>query len=112
MSDDESVNKLEVFEKNIRLFRKYGKVQRLQIKRRDPFIPRNMEQDIRKRVKTMRAITPNSIAEKFDLRVSAVKKLLLTLEKEGKIERIVSSSRIKIFKPVEEDEEEEDEEEE
>ncbi len=98
---DPSVNKLEVVEKNIRLLRKYGKVQRLQILKRDPFIPRNIEKEIREKVPNLKAITANDLAQRYNIRVSALKKLLLKLEEEGKIDRIVSSSRIKIYKPVE-----------
>ncbi len=45
-------------------------------------------------------LTPTSIAKRHGVKVSEVKKLLSQLEVEGKLRRVVSSSRLKIYVPV------------
>ena len=44
--------------------------------------------------------TPQDLATKFDIRVSVAKDLLKMLEEEGIVERVISSSRLKAYKPI------------
>ncbi len=97
---DEKVDKVEVLSQTKKMNKKYGKVSNLLIKQRDPYVPRAVEAKIREEILKMKAITANDIASKYDIRVSAVKKLLLTMEDEGKLTRVASSSRLKVFNPV------------
>jgi ribosomal protein S25 len=98
---EEKIDKVEVEAHTKKLNKKYGKVATVELKQRDPYIPRLVETQIREGISKMRAITPNELAARYDIRVSAIKKLLLTLEDEGKLVRISSSSRLKVFNPVE-----------
>jgi len=100
VKSEEAIDKIAVLAQVKKMNKKYGKVASISIKQRDPFIPRLIEEKIREEIQKMRAITANDIAAKYDIRVSAIKKLLLVMEKEGKIKRLASSSRIKVFNPV------------
>ncbi|MHA1720154.1 MAG: hypothetical protein DRO88_12370 [Promethearchaeia archaeon] len=97
---DEAIDKIAVLAQVKKMNKKYGKVASISIKQRDPFIPRLIEEKIRQEIPRMRVITANDLAAKYDIRVSAVKKLLLAMEKEGKLKRLASSSRLKVFNPV------------
>ncbi len=97
---EEAIDKIAVLAQVKKMNKKYGKVASVSIKQRDPFIPRAIEEKIREEIPRMRVITANDIAAKYDIRVSAIKKLLLVMEKEGKLKRLASSSRIKVFNPV------------
>lgn len=81
--DIERIDKTEVLSKVKKMAKKYGKVSTIEVKQRDPYVPRAMEKKLREDIKKMKAITANELAAKFDIRVSAIKKLLLTLEDEG-----------------------------
>ncbi len=98
--DEEAIDKIAVLAQVKKMNKKYGKVASISIKQRDPFIPRAIEEKIREEIPRMRVITANDIAAKYDIRVSAIKKLLLVMEKEGKLKRLASSSRLKVFNPV------------
>ena len=93
-----SESKLEVVEKTKKLVIKYGKVKSIKTIQRDPFIPESLIDEIRKRINKMKVITPNEISNKFNVRVSAAKKLLEQFEEEGLIKMVASSSRLRIYK--------------
>lgn len=101
MSDDYGmdidINKVSVNTKIMKLSKKYGKVQTVELKKRDPFLPPNLEQELREKLVKMRAITPTEIARKNDIRVSTIKKLLSDMEEEGEIEQIASTSRLQVY---------------
>ena len=96
----DKLDKIQVISQIKRMNKKYGKVATLDIKQRDPFIPKSVEAKIRSDVTHTAAITANEFADKYDVRVSSIKKLLKTLEEEGLITINSSSSRIKIYRPV------------
>ena len=100
VQSEEAIDKIAVLAQVKKMNKKYGKVASVSIKQRDPFIPRAIEEKIRADIPKMRVITANDLAAKHDIRVSAIKKLLLVMEKEGKLKRLASSSRIKVFNPV------------
>ena len=97
---EEAIDKIAVLAQVKKMNKKYGKVASVSIKQRDPFIPRAIEEKIREEIPRMKVITANDLAAKYDIRVSATKKLLLVMEQEGKLKRLASSSRIKVFNPV------------
>lgn len=99
--EDERIDKIEVLSKVKKMAKKYGKVANIELKQRDPYLPRALEIKLRKDLLKMKAITANDLAARHDVRVSTMKKLLLTMEDEGLIERIATSSRLKVFNPVE-----------
>jgi len=99
-TDDEKLDKVSVISSIKKMNKKYGKVASVELKQRDPYVPRAIEAKLRKDLLHMKAITANDIAARYDIRVSSVKKLLLKMEEEGIIECIADSSRIKIFNPV------------
>ena len=92
------VDKVQVTTKIKKLDRKYGKVANIETKIRDPFIPPSVEQKIRETVVKSRGFTPTELAQKNDVRISAVKMLLNELVKEGLIECVESSSRLKVYR--------------
>ena len=100
VDEEQKIDKVEVLTQVRKMNKKYGKVSTLDIKQRDPFVPRATEVDIRKAVMKMKSITANDLASRYEIRVSAIKQLLLTMELEGKLERITSSSRLKVFNPI------------
>jgi ribosomal protein S25 len=123
MSDEYSteidLNKTNVITKIKKLDRKYGKVANIETKIRDPFIAPVVEQKIRETAVKSRGFTPTELAQKNDIRISAIKKLLKELEKEGLITCVESSRRLKVYRgtqvkgdETEEPEEVEEEEEE
>lgn len=101
MSDDYGmdidINKVSVNTKIMKLSKKYGKVQTIELKKRDPFLPPNLEQELRENLVKMRAITPTEIARKNDIRVSTVKKLLSDMAEDGLLHEIASTSRLKVY---------------
>ena len=102
MSDDYSteidLNKTNVITRIKKLDRKYGKVANVETKIRDPYISPIVEQKIRETYSKSRGFTPTEIAQKNDVRISAVKILLRDMHKEGLIDLVESSSRLKIYK--------------
>jgi ribosomal protein S25 len=97
-SSDIDVDKVNVTTKIKKLDRKYGKVANIETKIRDPFIPPSIEQKIRETAVKSRGFTPTEIAQKNDIRISAVKQLLEQMESENLIELVESSSRLRIYK--------------
>lgn len=98
LSSRADFDKVEVFSKTMRMNKKYGKVAVIEIKKRDPFIPPSIEKKIRDTVVKSRAVTPNELAVRFDIRVSAVKKLLKAMEDEGLVTLISGGSKLKIYR--------------
>lgn len=102
MSDEYSseidVDKVQVITKIKKLDRKYGKQTNLDTKIRDPFIPPSIEVKIREDMPKNRGFTVNEIAQRYDIRISAIKKLMKEMETEGLIECVESSSRLKIYR--------------
>ena len=97
---DDKIDKVQTLSRLKKMNKKYGKVATIEIKQRDPYVPRAVEAKIREDIMKMKAITANDLAAKFDIRVSSVKKLLLTMRDEGKLEVIASSARLKVFNPI------------
>ena len=97
--DDDKVNKVQAQTQLRKMARKYGKVATLETIQRDPYLPLALETKLRNDLPKMKAITANELAAKHAVRVSTMKKFLLTLEAEGKLSRIASSSRLKVFNP-------------
>lgn len=95
---ESGIDKINVISKIKKLDRKYGKVANIETKIRDPFIPPSVEQKIRESVVKNRGFTPNDLAQKNDVRISAVKILLRKLEAEGLVELVTSTSRLKIYR--------------
>ena len=52
-------------------------------------------------LKGMKAITPNGVAIKFNLKTSVAKRMLTTLEEKGVVEFVTRSSNLKVYKMVE-----------
>ena len=50
----------------------------------------------------MKAITPNGVAIKFNLKTSVAKRMLTTLEEKGVVEFVTRSSNLKVYKMVDE----------
>ncbi|MHA1521564.1 MAG: hypothetical protein ACTSRK_15390 [Promethearchaeota archaeon] len=97
--DDDKINKVQAQTQLRKMARKYGKVATLETIQRDPYLPLSLENKLRKEIPKIKAITANELAAKHAVRVSTMKKFLLTLESEGKLTRIASSSRLKVFNP-------------
>lgn len=97
---DKALEKVQVISQIKRMNKKYGKVATLEIKQRDPFIPKPIEEKIRKEIAHMKVVTANELASKYDIRVSSVKKLLQNMYNEGKIKVSSSNSRIKVYQPA------------
>ena len=93
----EKLDKTETIVITKKLNKKYGKVATIELKQRDPFVHQGIEQKIRDEVPKMRGVSANDLAQRYDVRVSTMKKLLLDMEREGIVERSTSSSRIKVF---------------
>ncbi|MDH7477553.1 MAG: hypothetical protein QHH17_04125 [Candidatus Bathyarchaeota archaeon] len=51
-------------------------------------------------LKKMNALTPYTVASRFNLRISAAKELLEQLEDEGIVQLVSGSHNIKIYKPI------------
>jgi ribosomal protein S25 len=98
-TDDSKIDKVETIAQTKKIQKKYGKVGTVDIKRRDPYLPRSLEDKLRKEVPKMRSITPNDLAAKYDVSVSTMRKFLYTLEKEGILEPVTSSARLKVYNP-------------
>lgn len=92
------VNKVQVNSKVKKLDKKYGKVQTVEVKKRDPFIPPPIEKKLRETLPKARAITAAELATKNDIRVSTVKKLLNDMVKEGLLEVCSGSRRVRIYR--------------
>ena len=97
-SSDIDIDKTNVITRFENWIRKYGKVANIETKIRDPYIAPSVEQKIRETAVKSRGFTPTEIAQKNDIRISAVKKLLTQMVSENLIEIVESSSRLKIYR--------------
>ncbi len=57
-----------------------------------------LEEEIKKYVRKAKAVTPQSLASKYGIRVSIAKKLLRTFEKEGLVVCVDGYSKLRIYK--------------
>ncbi|MHA1649127.1 MAG: hypothetical protein ACTSYB_02945, partial [Candidatus Helarchaeota archaeon] len=64
---------------------------------RDMFIEEDLIETIRKEVPKMKMITPSLVAQKFNVRISIVKKILRELAEENKIKTYIYSNRLKVY---------------
>ena len=99
---DKALNKVQVLSQIKRMNKKYGKVATLEIKQRDPFIPKPIEAKIRTEIPSMKVVTANELASKYDIRVSTLKKLLKNMHDEGILSVSSSNSRITVYEPKQE----------
>ncbi len=99
-SDLDRVNKVQTISSIMKMNKKYGKVVSLEVKQRDPYIPKAIEEKLRTEIMKASAITPNDIAAKYDLRVSAVKKLIHAMIAEGLLQQIGGSARVHVYNPI------------
>jgi ribosomal protein S25 len=53
-------------------------------------------------LKGMKAITPNGVAIKFNIKISVAKRMLTTLEEKGVVEFVTRSKNLKVYKMVDE----------
>ena len=60
-------------------------------------IPDASSEEVIQALKKMKAITPNSVATQFNLKVSVAKKMLRDLETAGTLELAASSQNIKVY---------------
>ena len=97
--EEGKIDKVETLVQTKRLNKKYGKVATIELKQRDPFVPRATEKKLRIEIKKMKAITPNEIAAKYDIRVSTVRHFLNALVLEGVLELVSSHDRLKVYNP-------------
>jgi ribosomal protein S25 len=84
----------------LNLRRKYGRTKRVSVIERDAFVPRGMEEDIKNDIMHSKAVIPENLAIKYDIRVSAIKSLLEKYEKEGLVELLDSSLQVDIYVPT------------
>jgi ribosomal protein S25 len=98
--EEGKLDKIETITQTKRLNKKYGKVATIELKQRDPYIPRAVETKLRGDIKKMKAITPNELAQKYDVRVSTMKHFLEALVAEGVLVEVSTSDRLKIFNPI------------
>jgi ribosomal protein S25 len=96
----EKEEKLIVRKGTLNLRRKYGRTKQINIVERDAFIPRKLEQDIKKEILKKKSILATDIALKYDIRVSTVKLLFKQYEEEGLIKLLDPSLKLKIYVPV------------
>ena len=76
----EKEDKLIVRKATLSLRRKYGRTKQVNIVERDSFIPRNMEEEIKNYILKKNGTTATDIANRFDIRVSTIKLLLMSKE--------------------------------
>jgi len=60
-------------------------------------IPDTNSDEVIQTLRRMKAITPNSVAAQFNLKVSVAKKMLRDLETSGTLELAASSQNIKVY---------------
>jgi ribosomal protein S25 len=60
-------------------------------------IPDTSSDEVMQALKKMKAITPNSVAAQFNLKVSIAKKMLGDLEAHGSIQLVASSQNVKVY---------------
>ncbi len=96
----EKEDKVLVRRDTLNLRRKYGRTKRVSVVERDSYVPKGLEEDIKKDILQRKAILAADLAIKYDIRISAIKSLLEKYQKEGLIELLDSSLQIDIYIPV------------
>ena len=99
MSTEEELDRIQVVSKDLKLTKKYGKVARVSIIQRDPFIPNSVEESIREELRKQRVVTANGLAKKHKIRVSSAKRLLKKLEAEGLVKATSKGTRLNVYLP-------------
>ncbi|TFG17004.1 MAG: hypothetical protein EU530_11200 [Promethearchaeota archaeon] len=99
-SSDIDIDKTNVITRIKKLDRKYGKVANIETKIRDPYIAPSIEQKIRETAVKSRGFTSMELAQKHDVRISAVKKLLKQMVSENLIKIVESSRRLKVYRGI------------
>lgn len=90
--------KVQVKQRSKKFSRKYGKVAVIDIIERDPFIPEELQNELREKLPKQKTITAQDLSRKYGIMVSAAKKLIDKLEEEKLINFVSGNSRIKIYK--------------
>jgi len=93
----EGIDTVVYIEASKKLRKKYGKVADISIKIRDPFIPNPIEQEIRDALPKYKLLTASELALKYNIRISAIKKLFKQFESEGLIKCLGGNSRLKMY---------------
>jgi ribosomal protein S25 len=65
--------------------------------RRDLIITEEQKQTMEKEIPGMKLITPSSVAQKYNIRVSIAKAILAELEAKGLIQKIETQGKFKLF---------------
>ncbi len=65
--------------------------------RRDLIITEDQKQTMEKEILGMKLITPSSVAQKYNIRVSIAKAILAELEAKGLIQKIETQGKLKLF---------------
>jgi len=61
-------------------------------------IPNISDRELQRVISEMKAITPYTVSNQFNIRVSVAKRLIEELLQKGVIEQVDGNSRIKVFK--------------
>jgi small subunit ribosomal protein S25e len=61
-------------------------------------LPNVKDKELMAELSKMKAITPYSVATRYNLKISIAKDMLETLEKGGNIQRVAGNSSLKIYK--------------
>ncbi|MHA1733222.1 MAG: hypothetical protein ACTSU5_14845 [Promethearchaeota archaeon] len=77
--------------------RKYGKVAVLEMIERDPFVPDALQEELKEKLPKQRVITPQELARRHGITVSAAKKLLRKFEELGVVKFHSGSRRLKVY---------------
>jgi len=96
----EKEEKLLIRKATLNLRRKYGRTKQIDVIERDAFIPRHVEEEIKKYISKRKSITATELAIKFDVRVSTIKLLLNKYMEEGLLKLLDPSLKLKIYVPV------------
>lgn len=64
---------------------------------RDVTIPDELRKTMRKEIPKMKAITPNQVAVKYNLRIGVAKDVLEELEQKGHITQVLRNRRISLY---------------
>ncbi|MFX1294445.1 MAG: hypothetical protein ACFFD2_06270 [Promethearchaeota archaeon] len=67
---------------------------------RDIYIKENLLNTIKEEISKMKIITPSLIAQKYNFRISIIKKILKELVEKNKIKTYIYSNRLKVFVPA------------
>lgn len=60
-------------------------------------VPDSKRSDVRETLLKMKAITPNTVASQFNIKVSVAKKMLNEMESSGIIKMVARSSNLKVY---------------